>query len=301
VEQPLEAARRVLGARPDFLRKDAHLAVIFITDEIDCSLADPTRLDDPSVDASLQCYRAAQRCSGQTEGVISVGGEEGQVSAYASCEDDPAWLVPVETYRQFFSSVKGEDDVGRVILAGITGNPDYGMSPFRDDLGQDPSSVVFAWNETANGQGYLPSCSSSAGTAAPNRRVHELLRAFPNPRTGQPSWVSICNDNFGPALAEIATRIRTELETVCVDIPAGSVEAGADPNTLCVLDELTAGQEPIRSGITADQGWELVPNGTACPPDGLTEPGLVRVEVRIDPALRATFGATSKLAVTCTQ
>lgn len=73
-EQPLEAARRALDpalkVNPGFLRPDAMLAVIFLTDEDDCSARD-TRLYDPSSQGltdplgpltSFRCFEFGVKC-----------------------------------------------------------------------------------------------------------------------------------------------------------------------------------------------------------------------------------------------
>ena len=95
VEMGLEAARRALSPgllasdNAGFLRDDALLAVIFLSDENDCSRAG---LERPG--------------------------------ANDDCEWFPEKLIPVEEYAAFFGELKGGAD--KVIMAGIIG-PDTGV------------------------------------------------------------------------------------------------------------------------------------------------------------------------------
>jgi hypothetical protein len=96
-EQPMEAALRGLTAQTyndGFLRRNAPLAIIFITDEDDCSAKDTT-LFDPD-DASLSAYPLR-------------------------CVKHPGKLHPVSRYIQGLSALK--DDPERLVVAAITGPP----------------------------------------------------------------------------------------------------------------------------------------------------------------------------------
>lgn len=197
-EHPLEAARRALdpqlGLNPGFLREKALLAVIFITDEDDCSAA-RQELFDPS-DSSLQsklgpltsyrCFEFGIRCN--VNGRFDFGRRK-------NCKPAYDWLQPVDGYIRFFRQLKRSPD--DVLMAAITG----------------PDSPI----EVRRGQGGYPqlgpSCSSSSGTAVPPLRLEAVLDAFGGDMT------SICTNDFGPALEDMGKRIAIALEGRCVDQP----------------------------------------------------------------------------------
>jgi hypothetical protein len=69
-EQPFKAARLALTSSKGFLRDDALLLVVFVTDEDDCSATDTTLFTDPYADAcselgantSYRCFEHGVRC-----------------------------------------------------------------------------------------------------------------------------------------------------------------------------------------------------------------------------------------------
>jgi hypothetical protein len=96
-EQQMEAALRALTAQPyntGFIRKNAPIAIIFITDEDDCSAQD-TKLFDPN-DQTLSAYPLR-------------------------CVKHLGKLYPVSRYIQAFKKLKDNDK--RVVVAAITGPP----------------------------------------------------------------------------------------------------------------------------------------------------------------------------------
>jgi len=92
-EMGLDAIRRALspelqeGFNAGFLRDDAFLVVIFLTDEDDCSVG-----DGPRPTSNDSCYRNRQS------------------------------LVPVDAYYEFLVDLKGGDE-SKVLIAGIVGPP----------------------------------------------------------------------------------------------------------------------------------------------------------------------------------
>jgi hypothetical protein len=143
-EQQLEAALKALTAQPyndGFLRKNAPLAIIFISDEDDCSAKDPGLFDD--TDASLgalptRCVRAADPT---LPGAIADK------------------LHPISRYLDGFRALK--DNPKRIVLAAITGP--------KGPVQLDPTV----------GSGMKPICSSPLfGEATPGNRFAELCAAF---------------------------------------------------------------------------------------------------------------------------
>ncbi len=112
-EQQMEAALRALTKQPynqGFLRKNAPLAIIFITDEDDCSAADPTIFDMNNATygkVSTRCVRLTQK------------------------------LYPVTRYIQGFLGLKDKKE--RLVVAAITGPPGAVQLDPKEPIGMLPS------------------------------------------------------------------------------------------------------------------------------------------------------------------
>ncbi|PIE17988.1 MAG: hypothetical protein CSA65_06790 [Proteobacteria bacterium] len=123
-EQQLEAALQALSGQSyndGFLRKNAPLAIIFITDEDDCS-ADP-KLFDPA-DTALGSLKT--RCVAQTQ-----------------------LLKPVADYVAAFKALKDNPD--RLVVAAITGPPGKVVIDETKFAGQEPICSSPEFGEAAAG------------------------------------------------------------------------------------------------------------------------------------------------------
>lgn len=190
-EQPLESMRRALdGRNPGFLRPDAFLLVVLISDEDDCSATDPSLFDpaDGSLGAlsSFRCFEQGVRCD--LDAPRTAGAKQ-------SCEPraGSAYAADVQAYVDTLRALK--EDPNQVIVAGIFG---------------DPSQVEV---ELLEGQPALaPSCSSSVGDADPPVRLAHFTEQFPQRNT----QTSICNENLSDALVLIAQQVQP-LFSNCID------------------------------------------------------------------------------------
>jgi hypothetical protein len=203
-EQPLEAALKALtpstsatrfhagttghgdGDNAGFLREDSILAVLVVTDEDDCSAANPALFDleDPSYPEGFE-----MRC--------------------AAHEDD---LHPLRRYLDGFRALRA-DHPSRFMFGAITGVP--------EDLVADPAAIDYAailadprmeiaphpfW------EGLLrPSCEVTArGSAYPPRRLVRLVRDF-----GEQAVVtSICSASFASTTEAVLSRLGTTIRRV---------------------------------------------------------------------------------------
>lgn len=124
-EQQFEAALQALKSQPEndgFLRKNAPLAIIFISDEDDCSAADLSIFDpDTSKLGSLKT-----RC------VAHLG-----------------LLKPVQEYVAAFKALK--DDPKRLVVAAITGPPGTVVIDESKFAGQEPICSSTQFGEAAAG------------------------------------------------------------------------------------------------------------------------------------------------------
>jgi hypothetical protein len=189
-EQPLEAMHRALdGSNPGnagFLRDNAYLLVVFITDEDDCSVFDTAMFDtsqnsmsDPLGPlSSFRCFDFGVQCSPDAPR---------EPGARTSCEprQGSAYMHDVTRYVDFLRGLKPGPNM--VLVAGITGAP-------------EPVAVTIDGDGNAE---LAPSCQAASGQAAPAVRLGALLEAFPLRNT----LTSICNEDLSEALILIANFI----------------------------------------------------------------------------------------------
>lgn len=195
-EQPLEAARKALdpklNANPGFLRKDAYLAIVLITDEDDCSSKKPQLYDPnpasfstlgPSLD--FRCFEYGVQCD--------VNGQ--QPGTRTNCRPGFDWLHDVDGYVEFF---KGLKPPGRVIFSVIAGPT-------------DEVRVI----STAQGAEVAKSCRfGNDAEAVPAIRIKAVSDAFDT--RGQ--FSTICTGDFGPALERLGELIVANLHN-CIEAP----------------------------------------------------------------------------------
>lgn len=215
-EQQLEAMRRALdGSVPenaDFLREDARLAVIFISDEDDCSVRDQEMFDLTKVTLGRP---TDFRC--QTHGLTCANGAPTDRGEYQGCvpaEDSP-YMYDVSEYVTFLRGLKKYPDRD-ILVAGIIGDA------------KDP--IVIGDHVSVDGEiGVQQSCFSGTGDvdgAFPPVRLRAFFDAFAFQRTG-----SICSD-LADVLRDIGDYIGPPPEGACV------------PSSLVDLDDTTAGLQP---------------------------------------------------------
>jgi len=193
-EQTLETARRALdpalNVNPGFIRKDASLAVVFITDEDDCSAAN-AGLYDPNADelgplTSFRCFQHGFIC---TESDLTTAGPK------THCTPGLTWLHTVDSYVQFF---KGLKPAGRVLMMAIAGPTD------KVDVGLDAMNPVLR-----------PSCQTTMGKGVPAIRIRQVVEAFGAAgrfnqgiaASGQLVPLSICSPDYSPALHLLAQQV----------------------------------------------------------------------------------------------
>ena len=199
-EQPLEAMRRALdGTNPEnagFLRDDAFLLVVLLTDEDDCSAFDTamfdtasTMPDDPlGALSSFRCFEYGVRCD--PDNPRTLGAKQDCVT-----RDDSPYMTPVDDFAAFLATQK--TDPSLVMLAGIVPPP-------------GPVAVVGA-QETGNpvlGEACTPPpipCppeepDCSQGPVQPAVRLDAIIHSFPARYAFEP----MCDDTTANMLSRIA-------------------------------------------------------------------------------------------------
>ena len=206
----------------DFLRDDALLVVILLTDEDDCSVRDPNIFrDDFAQYPGLRNTRCA-------------------------IHPQAAW--PVSRYVDGLLSLKQPD---RLIFAGITG-VDQGVlsgSGSFDKLLAD-SSMDIVVNPVSDE--LLPACESEDGRGFPARRIVQVAKGLES-GGAESSIHSICADSYTSALDIIVEKVAVALQTTCLPRPVVKDPDGFYPcRVIETLSDGDCSKLPGRRLITSD-------------------------------------------------
>jgi hypothetical protein len=247
-EQPFKAARLALSSptattgvtlagtttkAPPFLRDDALLLVVFVTDEDDCSATSSLMFSDPYADAcselgtitSYRCFEHGVRCY-DGKGSRALGDR-------THCRPNES-AEYMETVSSFAASLKAvKRDPGQVIVAGIYGKPNN-IKAIRDER-----ITSYTTPRLAN----VCNTGGVEGTGAtPAVRMNALMAAF----GARASHSSICEPELAWAMRDaglvtrsVATRshcLRGRLIDFDVQAPgvqpACTVQAATNAGTL---------------------------------------------------------------------
>jgi hypothetical protein len=246
--QPLAALARALGAdgsppppeNAGFLRPDAGLGIVFISNQDDCSapadsslfsLSDPSANDlgDPQGPLThYRCNHAGHLCvdsrGDRVSPPIAPPGDATSVDgvptlALTNCqsnEGDGA-LTPVSKFVSEIRSLKQDPD-NRILISGIVGPASpYAVEWLPQAGGAVPGEL---WPRVA------PSCGSEAadGSGAfgePAVRLSQFINGFPNSILG-----SVCDDTYAEVLTGFATALGVSRTPPCV--PA-EIRSKTDP------------------------------------------------------------------------
>lgn len=205
-EQPLEAARRALDNNPTnagFLRSNANLAIIIVSDEDDCSISHSTLMgSDPALGPlqSFRCTRFGVTCdgAGQTPDAMNTAGAKGQCH---SNETSP-YLADLARYETYFKSLKADPNL--FLFASIAGN----VQPFSVELRSPPAggSAIPALAHSCTYAG-----AAGVEVADPAVRISELAGRFV-----RNSVSGICSNNISSQLVDIARQVRGLVGDTCI-------------------------------------------------------------------------------------
>ncbi|MBL8632642.1 MAG: VWA domain-containing protein [Myxococcales bacterium] len=253
IEGQMEGAKRALdGHRSEnsgFLRANSVLAVIFITDEDDCSVQmakrdqnNPSYRDcDPTQPDSPECYNVDFRCLARSiqcnETTLTTG-------VKTACKERANnYLEPVEKYYRFFSNLRPSN---KLLVSGIWTLPSISSggkveiaraggttTPNLNRAGGAGASCVYASDQSVYGQAQL--------------RLSKFAKQFGNDAKGQPNAleVSICDiDNYPTALDRIAKAIEQRLQAQCLPVTPKNDAAGHPICLVGDVDEASPASSP---------------------------------------------------------
>lgn len=219
-EHPLAAARAAFDQAFDpchdgtsctatlnagFLRPDAALALVLLTDEDDCSAPANSTLFDPTqttLDSELgpltsyRCFQFGNLCDGADPGRDPGSRLNCGVGTWQPDKPEHQ-LSPVEEFATFFKNLKADP---RMVSVSVIAGPKEPVV-----VGQD-----------ANGYPDLePACAGAMGNADPALRLHKLTTLFDGDRA---QFTSLCADDLAPAMDQVGALVNTaSVVASCLD------------------------------------------------------------------------------------
>jgi hypothetical protein len=211
-----------------FLRNDAYLMVVVLTDEDDCSAPANSTLFDPTQTTlnsalgpltSYRCFEFGNLCNGADPG-RSQGPREN--CEPGNLDSNPAHqLIPPEDFVAFLKGLKpGRPDLVYVsVIAGPTTPVAVGLD--------------------ANGYPDLqPSCTGGMGSADPALRLAKFARGFGS----HGSFGSVCDADLSFALAGLGDRLGQVVGRHCLNaLPADVDPATPALDPACEVEAWTVG------------------------------------------------------------
>ena len=254
-EHQLASASRALVANPGFLRDDAYLQIVLITDEDDCSAAADSDLftqQFPDEEPSFRCARAGHLCQGRMPPAADFS------APLSECRPvENGALTNVQTFVDQIRALK--KDPNRILVSGIFGWP---AAAGQYQVGRQPND-----RGQLGGWDYLPACKSANGNATAALRVKQFVDAFGD----NGAFESICADDFRPVLQKMGEKLRKIVDDfLCIEAPAVRTSNG-QPD--CLVGEVVPGaKEPTLFPNCASAGnkpcWTAVA-APACSASGL--------------------------------
>jgi hypothetical protein len=236
-ESPLESSYKALlrsqqvsDGQFGFMRPDAHLVVVFVTDETDCSYTNeaesifynndqdgnevfwepaPGGVMETDSPTSAVCWNAGIECTGEpgTNEYDECHAANKSIDGVVGVSDDDAVLYPIARYRDFLlelQQVKRATSDASVFLFGIVGVPvGWPETQFHFEDAGDPE---FQYNFGIN-----PACGATddGRTGVPAVRFLELAQTFANPI--HDNVFSICGDipsSIDPILQSVLAHVQ---------------------------------------------------------------------------------------------
>ncbi|MCH9686226.1 MAG: VWA domain-containing protein [Deltaproteobacteria bacterium] len=289
-ESPLESMRLgLLQANEDvsseygFMRPGAILAVVFVTDEADCSarygeVPDPWLLDGSRALWSEEnrnngdltsevCWYAGVECEQSPDGSQECWAVDKKADGSETDSEDDAVLYPLARYTAFMDEIQERkrkiNPDQDVLVAVLTGVPtDYDGGRIHYGAGPDPQFVL--------DHGIGAGCDSVNGKAAPPVRLAEFASQYKGDESDV-NLFSVCDGDYTKAMETIAEAIGKQVRPPCVE----TCVADEDPSTPGLQHACQVEEEYITpSGateivqiprcITTDDGFEFPEGADVC-------------------------------------
>jgi hypothetical protein len=275
-EHQLAAVARALGAdgqappqeNQGFLRPDAYLAIVMITNEDDCSAPAGSLLFDTASNTNLmsqlgppanfRCNEFGHVCDGAHPSRFAPGGDVNAMQTYGNCVSaEDGVLLRVADVVNGIRKVKTDPD-NQIMVASISGL----RSPYVVHWKQPPGNDTGPWPEISH------VCSATDGSYAdPSPRIADFVAGF----RGNGLQLPICADEYAQALKTIADKIGGRLRKPCITQRVAK-RAGTDRDDCSVVTHTPNDQGQLLDSVVpacADTGgagpcWQLVAGEDGC-------------------------------------
>jgi hypothetical protein len=271
-ERPFAAITRALGAdghlpppeNQGFLRPDAYLAIVMITNEDDCSATSESFYDTNSntnltselgPPSNFRCNEFGHLCGGMAPRRAAPNNDVDATVNYSDCvSNDNGRLLSVQATANRLKALKADD--GQIMVAAITGAPTPYTVGWKAPSTFDTScgAASCPWPVVAH------SCTTpDSAFADPAVRISELAGKF-----GANGLVtSICENDFSPALFSVANEIVAYVNEPCI-MGRVAKRAGTTRDDCTVTDNATGDAIPSCDETGgAVPCWQLAASTTA--------------------------------------
>ena len=247
-----------------FLRKDAFLGIVILSDEDDCSgEPDATIYRDPIAgqSGSLRCALLGHVCDDKAiPASKDFRSTLGACKPYERQDSEKATrLINVQEFVKFVKELKGGNE-NKIIVSSIVGWNENPQTPY--GLRENRLSSGALEIELS------PVCTlAQTGTAAPALRLAQFTKSFANHTID-----TICQADLADAMKEIGEKMALVIDRTCIDatlVDTDLDKAGVQPDCQ-VRDLLPDGkggytQVPIFSCDSgAETCWELTRDAALC-------------------------------------
>ena len=203
--QMLATQRALDGTHPEnagFLRADADLMIVMLTDEDDCSVIDSSLFTMPASSVGgLSDYRCQPMFAYDCDQPITAGSGSATYTNCVTRHGGP--LLDPDTVAQLLAPIK---DPSQTAVALIAGDPETtimtGALTFPDNVTQDPA--------------LLPSCTTTLSDGPAIGRPAIRLNDFMSHYGPRGSFHSVCQPDYSQALTDIAGSMSTMLASACL-------------------------------------------------------------------------------------
>jgi hypothetical protein len=259
-EQPLAAMQAALNnnvSNAGFLRPDALLAVVFLTDEDDCSVKDPALLDANSQTLgalqSFRCTRFGVTCAtgGQTTDAMNeIGVKDGCVASTTT-----PLLDGVAGFHDFLVGLKA--DPRHVLVGGIMADP----QPVEIELRAQPGggTAIPALKHSCMYEGV-----NGLEVGDPAVRMKSFFDLFPDRSASS----TICQPDLSGPLNQIGQLIIRTVGSPCVEVPLADVDVEQPGVQVdCIVEDVLNGVPTVIEPCGPTPGspcWRLMPDPVVC-------------------------------------
>lgn len=222
------------ASQKEFLRDQAYLGIVILTDEDDCSATPESTLfaaKHLGESGSLRCSTQGHVCEGVTlpmpaTAPLSVPYESCHARTDRTCEDgkddsncNP--LLDVKKLASNLKALKSKDVDEKLLVAAIYGRPRQGETAEKKyviDKVVESGVELWGYRPICYDPDYMPSGSGYDQTAADHGAAGGLrISAFLNEfKKENALGYSICESDFGPAMEGIGERLRKMMYNLCV-------------------------------------------------------------------------------------